>query len=107
MMNIGRLDHRVTIERFTASQNALEQPSGTWATLTAVWAAVEPLSGRGYVGSTALVKATTRVRLRYLPGLQIGDRVNHKGDTYSIQLVICPEREDQELILMCRPSHSG
>jgi SPP1 family predicted phage head-tail adaptor len=107
MMNIGRLDHRVTIERFTATQNELGESAGTWAPMTTVWAAVEPLGGRGYVGTAVLVKATTRVRLRYLPGLQIGDRVNHKGDTYSIQLVICPEREDHELVLMCRSSHSA
>ncbi len=104
-MDIGRLGHRVTIERFAVTQNALGEQAGTWVPLTTVWAAVEPLAGRGYAGTAILVKATTRVRLRYLPGLQIGDRVNHKGDLYLIRLVICPEREDQELVLMCRSSH--
>ena len=43
-MKAGDLDQRVTVERFTSTEDELGQPIETWAPLFTCWAAVEPLT---------------------------------------------------------------
>lgn len=102
-MRAGQLDQRVTVERLQQGQDELGQPVTTWAPLYTVWAAVEPLSGREYIAaSAALSEVTTRIRLRYRPGITPADRVNHEGTLYGITSVIDYKSANRELVLMCR-----
>ena len=83
-MNTGRLDQRVTIERFTAEQDELGGVIEHWAPLATVWA-VEPLNGREFfAASTTLAEVTTRIRVRYRAGLTVLDRINHEGVLHNI-----------------------
>jgi len=45
MSRPGRLDQRVTIERFTTANDGFGGQVETWATLKTVWAMVKPASG--------------------------------------------------------------
>lgn len=102
-MNAGQLDQRVTVERLEEGQDELGQPFSTWTTLYTVWAAVEPLSGREYIAAmSAQSEVTTRISLRYRPGITSADRVNHEGTLYNITSVIDYKSRNRELVLMCK-----
>ena len=102
-MNPGQLDQRVEISRFTSEPDEIGQMIETWATLATVWAAVEPQAGREFVaGGAAQSELTTRIRLRYRPGLTSGDRVTHDGRVYDVQSVIDYRSAKREIVLMCR-----
>lgn len=102
-MTPGQLNQRVTVERVTLTQDDYGAPVEAWATLATVWAAVEPLSGREYMLSlSAQSEVTTRIRMRYRPGITSADRVIHEGTVYGITSVIDYKSANRELVLMCR-----
>lgn len=103
-MNTGQFDQRVTVERLMGDAvDDYGQPIATWTPLCTVWAAVEPLSGREYFAASMMVaEVTTRIRLRYRPGLTVTDRVNHEGKLYNITSLIDYKSGHRELVLMCR-----
>lgn len=102
-MNTGRLDQRVTLERVTLTQGEIGQPIQTWAPLLDVWAAVEPLNGREFFAASSVQsEVTTKIRIRYRPGITSADRVNHGGVLHNILSTINARSGDRELILMCK-----
>ena len=102
-MRAGQLDQRVSVERLEQGDDAAGQPLTTWSTLFTTWAAVEPLTGREYIAASAFVsEVTTRIQLRYRPGLTPADRVTHEGRKYAIVSVIDYKSANRELVLMCR-----
>ncbi|MDI1342409.1 phage head closure protein [Polaromonas sp.] len=102
-MKTGSLDQRVTVERLSVGVDEIGQPYSIWAALVTVWAAVEPLSGREYIAAmSAQSEVTTRIRLRYRPGITSADRVNHEGTLYNITSVIDYKSRNHELVLMCK-----
>jgi SPP1 family predicted phage head-tail adaptor len=102
-MKAGDLDQRVTVERFTSTEDELGQPIQTWAPLFTCWAAVEPLTGREYLAAAALVsEVTARIRMRFRPWMTAQDRVIHNGTTYGIESLIDVRSGNRELVLMCR-----
>lgn len=102
-MRAGDLTQRVTIERLQEGQDEAGQPITTWVPLTTTWAAVEPLNGREYFAADAAAsEVTTRIRIRYRPGLTSADRVNHDGALHNILAIINPRSRGRELVLMCK-----
>lgn len=102
-MKAGQLDQRVTVERFTSTEDELGQPIETWAPLFTCWAAVEPLTGREYLAAQAAVsEVTARIRMRFRPWMTSQDRVIHNGTTYGIESVIDVRSGNRELVLMTR-----
>ncbi|MBS0506844.1 MAG: phage head closure protein [Proteobacteria bacterium] len=102
-MKAGDLDQRVTVERYTSTEDELGQPIQSWAPLFTCWAAVEPLTGREYLAAQAAQsEVTARVTMRYRPGITAQDRVIHDGTTYNIVSVIDVRSERKELILMVK-----
>ena len=102
-MNPGELDQRVTFRRQTSQQDELGQLINTWVTLGTVWAAVEPQAGREFVAAgAAQSELTTKIRIRYRPGVTTGDRVLHDGRVYDIQSVIDYRSARRELVLLCK-----
>lgn len=102
-MKAGQLDQRVSIERRVSGQDDWGQPITDWLPIVTTWAAVEPLTGREYIAAgAAQSEVTTRIRLRYRPGITSADRVNHEGKVYGIMSVIDYRSAGRELVLMCR-----
>jgi SPP1 family predicted phage head-tail adaptor len=102
-MKAGQLDQRVTVERFTSTQDELGQPIESWAPLFTCWAAVEPLTGREYLAAQAAVsEVTARIRMRFRPWMTAQDRVIHNGTTYNIVSLIDVRSGHRELVLMCK-----
>lgn len=102
-MQAGRLDQRVTLERYTATEDDWGTPVEVWAAVGTYWAAVEPLAGREYIAAQAAQsEVTTRVRMRWHPGLTSRDRLVHEGTTYGIESVIDIRSQHRELVLLCK-----
>ena len=102
-MKAGALDQRIVIERLVEGYDELGQPINDWLPIVTTWAAVEPLVGREYIAAAAVQsEVTTRIRLRYRPGITSADRVSHEGREYNIVSVIDHRSDHRELVLMCR-----
>ena len=102
-MQAGKLDQRVTLERFTTTHDDWGSPIEAWAPLATVWAAVEPLNGREYIAAMqAQAETTARIRMRYRPGITQQDRVIHEGKTYGIEAVLDVRSQGKALVLMCK-----
>ena len=102
-MKAGQLDQRVTVERFTSTEDELGQPIEAWAPLFTCWAAVEPLTGREYIAAQAAVsEVTAKIRMRFRPWMTAEDRVIHDGTTYNIVSLIDVRSDHRELVLMCK-----
>lgn len=102
-MNPGALNQRVLISRYSSTQDEIGQVIEAWAPLATVWAAVEPQAGREFVAAgAAQSELTTRIRLRYRPGITSADRVIHDGKTYNIASVIDYRSAKREIVLMCK-----
>lgn len=102
-MRVGRLDQRVTLERFTSDVDEIGQPIEAWTPYATVWAAVEPLNGREFIAAQAgQSEVATRIRMRYRQGVLPPDRIVHDGKFYDITAVINPKSGNVELVLMCK-----
>ena len=102
-MKAGDLTERISVERFTSTQDELGQPIEAWAPLFTCWAAVEPLVGREYIAAQALQsEVTARIRMRFRPWMTAQDRIVHDGKTYNIVSVIDVRSQGRELVLMCK-----
>ncbi len=102
-MITGQLDQRVTVERASTGVDGYGEVITGWTPVCTTWATVEPLSGREYfAASAAQSEVTTRIRMRYRPGITSADRVIHEGTTYGITSVIDYKSANRELVLMCK-----
>ena len=103
-MSAGHFDQRVTLQRAATVQ---DENTGeliqTWGTLATVWARVEPVAGREFIGAGALQsELVTKITIRFMPNPTTADRVLHGGRTYNITSVIDYRSARRELVLMCR-----
>lgn len=97
------MSQRISVSRLEQGQDEIGQPVNQWTPLFTTWAAVEPLAGREFFAAGGgQSEVTTRVRLRYRPGVTSADRVSHEGREYGIVSVIDYKSAHRELVLMCR-----
>ena len=102
-MNPGHLDQRVTIERLVETVDRYGDSTNEWTAQATVWAAVEPLVGREFMAALQVQSdVSTRVRMRYRPGVTAADRLVHEGRVYAIESVVDVRSARRELVLMCR-----
>ncbi|GGA77979.1 hypothetical protein GCM10011491_01440 [Brucella endophytica] len=86
MLNIGKLDRRITIERETE----IVKPSGSvvkvWTPLATVWAEVlQQTASEFFTGYGEAETSTVIFRVRYRPGITTADRVSFNGTAYGIK----------------------
>lgn len=113
-MNPGKLRHRVEIRHYDYIRDShgdiyrdpvTGEMTKEWQCWAEVWAAVEPLRGREFFASAATqYEVSTRIRIRYRPGLTPDMRVLHNDDLYTIEAIIEPEMRHEELQIMCKRS---
>lgn len=101
-MRAGLLRHRVTIQQRTESQGGTGEVTWTWADLSTVWAAIEPVSEREYFAAAQVQsEAVTRIRMRYRDDIRPKMRVKFGARYFDIQGVRQAFGEFKELHLMC------
>ena len=103
MLPAGRLDQRVGIEEKAVTRSAIGEEVVTWSAVATVWASVQAIRGREYVGlAAAQSDITTRITVRYLAGLTTAMRVVHGAALYDIVEIIPVGGRKADLELMCR-----
>lgn len=88
MVDAGKLDRRIRLERFTETRDEFNEPVKTWALLANRWASYEPLSdGEKFSASETAANASARFRIRWsqvVSDLSPKDRLIFEGDTWEI-----------------------
>ena len=102
-MRIGKLRHRVTIQRPADELDPLGAPVG-WIDVATVWASIEPLRGREFWAAQQVnAEQTVKVGIRYRPGVTSAMRVLHGSRIFELVAPpIDPENRHRELVLHCR-----
>ena len=104
-MRIGKLRHRITIERVVETQDADGAVIETWSTYATIQASIEPISGREYFAAQSTqADVTHRIGIRYLSGIVPKMRVKYGSRIFDILSVINVNERNRELQLMCRES---
>ncbi|WP_366923873.1 phage head closure protein [Metallumcola ferriviriculae] len=107
-MRIGKLRHRVTIQEYVASRDSFGAENPEWIDLKTVWANVSPVSGKEYFASQQLsAEITTKIMMRYRPGITPKMRVIFDDRIFEIISVINLESQNIELNLMCKEEVQG
>ena len=87
-MKPERLDRKITLQRFTWSQDEYGAPVQVWADLASVWASKLDVSdGERVAAAEVSATITTRFRIRHdsaWADLNPKDRVQFEGRTYDI-----------------------
>lgn len=104
MRDVGKVyRHKIVIQKYVEIADKYGTPIGAdWQDVMTVWASIEPLRGREYVeAQNTKAELTTRIRMRYRPGITPGMRVVYQGRTFDIQSVINVNEQNYHLELMC------
>lgn len=102
-MRSGNLRHRIEIQHLVHGENEYGDPVAEWQTFANVWAEVLDLKGREFWQAAQVQsEVTTRVRIRYLPGIKPSMRVVHDGRHLEITTVLDPDGRRRELQLLCK-----
>ena len=90
-MKAAKLDRSITIERFTETRDAFNNPVETWTTLATVRASVEHIrDSERWTAQEVGAAATMRFQIRWsstLAELNAKDRVIYEGDTFDVAAV--------------------
>lgn len=89
-MKAGSLRHRIQIEERVVALDSDGERTEDWDDVFGMLipAEINPLSGRELVAAAAVhSKVSTRIRIRYRPGVTANQRAVHRGTYYSIEAV--------------------
>ena len=102
-MNIGKMRHRVEVQRPVYTADTAGQMIETWVKVGDYWADVMPLSGREFLQAEAVeANITTKVRMRYLEGLLVTDRIIYDNRILEINSIINTSERDREIFVLCQ-----
>lgn len=104
MIQAGNLDRRITVERFTATEDALGGQVKTWVPLATVWGQARPVSdGERFRAGEMAAEIDTRFTIRWGLGVGPKDRIVYGGRVYEIRGVKeIGRREGQEISAAAR-----
>lgn len=107
-MNIGKLRHRITLQKQINAQNDYGAFVTQWQDIATVWAEIKPLSGREYFSAQQVQsEVTTQIWLRYRNDIEPTMRVTHNGKHYDIISVLNHQGRNKALQLMCKDVQDG
>lgn len=103
-MQAGKLRHRVTLQEPVKVQNPTTGAViNTWRDVSTIWAEVSPLSAREFIAAQASQgEISTRITIRYRPGVTRKHRILFRGAIYNIEGVLPDPKSGREyLTLTC------
>ena len=89
--HIGQMRERIAIERFTASQNATGEETGSWATLSTVWTEVKYSavgSDEEQLSEKKTAVTSTVFRIRYNTDVTQKDRILYRSEYFDILSIL-------------------
>lgn len=101
-VSFGELRQRVSLQTKTITK-AEGIPQENWITVDTVWAAIADLTGKEYFQAASVQsEVTSRIRIRYRPGMNPGMRVLYGSRVFAILSVIDKDERHREMELMCK-----
>lgn len=106
-MRAGLIRRRVTVQRYTATQNSLGEEVEIWSNLFSAWAAVAAVTASERFASGSqqeLATVTHRVTMRWRDDYTAGpkDRVAYDGKYFDIESAVDPDGRRRETVMLCR-----
>lgn len=102
-MNIGKFKHRITIQSYVETTDALGQIEQSWQDHKKVWSMIKTVQGREYFEAAATQNEdTARFVTRYTTGIEPSMRILYKGRTYDIQSVINDDEANKTLTIVAK-----
>lgn len=97
------LNTKIELQRRTITEDAYGEQIETWNKLADIFAKVEPLVGREYIGGGAEAsEVKLKVTIRYYPGLTMSDRVVIRGEAFDIVDAQNIRFRNREHLLYCK-----
>ncbi|MGC7561340.1 phage head closure protein [Pasteurella sp. PK-2025] len=107
-MNIGKLRHRITLQKQVNTLNEYGAAVTKWGNVATIWAEIKPLAGREYFSAQQVQsEITTQIFIRYLPGVLPTMRVKFGSRFFEIISVINANERNIYLQLMCKEKIDG
>ncbi|MGC6407561.1 phage head closure protein [Bisgaard Taxon 45] len=107
-MNIGKLRHRITLQKQVNTLNEYGATVTKWGKVATIWAEIKPLAGREYFSAQQVQsEITTQIFIRYLPGVLPTMRVKFGSRFFEIISVINANERNIYLQLMCKEKIDG
>lgn len=101
-MRGGTLRHVVTIRQRATTQNAIGEQSSSWADVATVRAWVQDISGREFLAAQGTQNAVNaKILIRHRAGITPAMRVTFGAQTFNIEAVLSPTRNNSTLELLC------
>lgn len=107
MIEIGRLDRRISIESLSEAEDIYGQATGDWSLFCRVWANVKPVNAREQVQAMAMTgNVTHTIAIRYRASLsdpKVVTAMRVKYGSRIFNIVGCRDHEEAHrfLILAC------
>lgn len=87
-MRAGRMDRQITIEKPNGTLSGFGEPIDEWSVLAAVWADVQPQSGREFMaGGGEQATSNMIFVIHYRADLNRNMRIVYEGETYDIKAI--------------------
>ncbi|MCU6205153.1 phage head closure protein [Enterobacter cloacae] len=101
-MQAGKLRHQVTIQEPVMVQNPeTGAVNKSWRDVATVWAEVSPLSAREFIAAQASQgEITTRITIRFRPGITRMNRILFRGGIYNIEGVLPDPKSGREYLTL-------
>lgn len=101
-MEIGKLRHRVTIEKYTETRSSAGQVLKTYTTSSTRWAQIRPLTTKEILQAQQIhAEITHELFLRYPLDVSTKDRVIYNSRTFEIIGVTIINEENRFIKLNC------
>jgi SPP1 family predicted phage head-tail adaptor len=101
-MKVGSLRHRVTVQSLVETVDQYGQPVQNWDATVSRWAAIRTPNGRDKINADQLkVELTHILTLRYVPGLDVTQRLVFDGRVFNITYVINKDERNREQEVYC------
>ncbi|MBL5919830.1 phage head closure protein [Lelliottia amnigena] len=103
-MNLGKLKHRIRIERRNGVQNTETGAMVySWQKVADVYAEVTPVSVKEFITSQAAnVELSARIKIRYREDIKAQDRIIFRGKNYAVEGILPdPDSGLEYLTLPC------
>lgn len=98
---MAALNHRITLQTPSTTENAFGETGTTWADTLIVWAQVEPLRGREYFAAQQVnAEVTHKVTMRYTHGIVPTMRIKYGLRYFDITSIINPVSTNRMLTVM-------
>jgi SPP1 family predicted phage head-tail adaptor len=102
-LNNGNLRHHITFQVQTETQNDYGEEIKDWVEIVAVWASINPISGKEFFAAEKLnSEVSHKINLRYTPGITSDMRIRFGERYFHIISVINFQEKNIELQLLCK-----